>query len=362
MSVKIYINRDAKGRPAAPEYSHEMLSTVDIVKRLWAAFHHHPTFYAVAANLRQPSADLLIMSERGLGVMELKHYYGRITCRTDGSWHAGPIRMQAGVAGKGFKNPHEQVQAYAEEIRKKLLAPPVFQEPWLPGKAIEWPDFKFHTAVCFTHPDADVKGFSEALRKRCRPITLPWEDFSVFRVEEITRWVAALRFEVGGERSKGFTRHRLTPRKIERIAIELLGLHPWTELEDLVPVAEPYAYLTLWENGERVQVFSLENDDVLIGRDLKACDLLIPDRFLLVSRVHARITRTIKGAYLEDMSSTNGTYLDKRRVTKKRLLSEGKTITLGGAEPGENVCQLEFSFHMDRDTLEKTQKLAINQK
>lgn len=358
MAVKIYVNRDVEGRPTAPEYSHEMLSTIDIVKRLWNAFHHHAAFYAVAANLNKPSADLLVLSERGIGVMELKHYYGHITCRNDGTWMAGPIRMQAGVAGKGFDNPHQQVQAYAEEIRSKLLAPPLWQEPWLPGRALDWPEFKFHTSVCFTHPDADLSEFDEFLRKRCRPITLPWEDFSVFKLDGAATWVSSMRFEVGGTRNQGFTRHRLSPQQIERIVVQLLGLTPWTELEELVQSSEPYAYLTLVEDGERTQVFPLENDETLLGRDLKACDVLIPERFLLVSRLHARITHTMEGTFLEDLSSTNGTFVEGQRITRKQRIHDGQQLTLGGPHPADHVCHFELSFEVEAiDNLEQTQKL-----
>jgi len=361
MPIQVYVNRDSGGRPAAPEYSHEMVAIIDILRRLWNAFHHHSAFYGIAVNLQQPSVDLLIISERGVGVMELKHYYGRITCRSDGTWYAGPIRIQAGVAGKGFQNPHEQVQAYVEEIRKQLITPPPWQEPWLPGKAIDWPAFKFHTSVCFTHPDADLEGFDDFLRRRCRPIVLPWEDVSVFRVDEAPTWVTSLRFEVGGGREKGYHRHRLTPAKIERILTELLGLSPWTEINDLLPLADPFGYLTLLDEDEHNQIFALEQDDLLIGRDLTTCDILIPDRFLLVSRVHARLTRSVQGVFLEDLTSTNGTFLDGKRVSRKQHLQDGQIITLGGAEPAENVCHLVYSVEVDTlPGLEQTLKLSLH--
>jgi hypothetical protein len=358
MTVKIYVKRDSTGRPIAPEYSHEMRTTLGIIRRLWSSFHHHPVYYAVAANLESPSADLLVFSERGIGVLELKHYYGRVTCRSDGSWYAGPIKMQSGVPGKGFRNPHEQVQGYAEEIRAQLMKPPLWKEPWLPGKAIDWPTFKFHTAVCFTHPDAEINDFSEYLRRRCRPVTLPWEDFSVFKPDDVSGWVASLRFEVGGTREGGFTRHRLHPMKIDRILTHLLDLSEWKEMADLIPHAEPYGVLNLVEEDDHNQLFVLEEDDLMLGRDVITSDILIPDRFLSVSRAHARITRTMRGVHIEDLSSTNGTYVNGTRVTRKRQLNDGDIITLGGAEQGRTVCQLQFSFRLDEITgLEKTQKL-----
>ncbi len=360
MTVKVFVGRDTEGRPFAPEFSHEMLTAVDIVQRLWLKFNHLETFYAVIANLQEPSADLVVISERGIGVMELKHYYGSISCRHDGVWYAGPKPMQAGVQGKGFRNPHEQVQAYAEQIRSKLLTPPLWQEPWLPGKALDWPKFKFHTSVCFTHPDADLSLFEEQLRKRCRPITLPWEDFSVLRIEDIPQWVAALRFEVGGQREGGFVRHRLTPDGMIRIIHAIFNVSPWVEIDQLMPTGLPFAYLTLIENGRKIQVFALDREETTLGRDWRGSGLLVPVRFSSVSRMHARIVRTVNGVFLEDLQSTNGTFLNGERVESARKLSHGQVITLGNPLPGPGVCTLEISFEGDPIAgLDQTETLSL---
>ena len=360
MPVQIYVGRGPKGCPMPPNYSHEMLATVDIIKHIWKAFNHHRPYYALVANLNEPSADLMLISEQGIGVMELKHYFGRIHCHDNGTWYAGPKRIQAGVPGRGFKNPHEQVQVYAEEVRDRLIYPPLWQEPWLPGKTIEWPEFKFHTAACFTHPDANISQFEEDLRKHCRPITLPWEDFSVLKVEDVTEWAASLRFEVSGDRTRGFTRHRLTPSQITRIVVELFDFFPWIEIYELMPTGRPYAFLSLIENKRPIQVFGLDEDEITIGRDLTTCDVPIPERFSLVSRVHSRIVRTAAGIFIEDLRSTNGTYVDGIRVIRRKRLPHGASITLGRGRTGVGVCRLDISFQVDNlGELEVTQKLVV---
>ena len=91
MTVQFFIGRTPEGQPLSPEYSHEMMAIIDLCKGLWNAFHAHQPYYAVVANLHSPSLDFMIVSERGIGVMELKHYFGRISCREDGGWYAGPI-------------------------------------------------------------------------------------------------------------------------------------------------------------------------------------------------------------------------------------------------------------------------------
>jgi pSer/pThr/pTyr-binding forkhead associated (FHA) protein len=81
------------------------------------------------------------------------------------------------------------------------------------------------------------------------------------------------------------------------------------------------------------KVYELSKDSVTIGREASA-DIVIPDPE--VSRSHARLTSK-QGTYmLEDLGSTNGTFVNKQRVTGQRLLNPGDEITLG-----ENVV---FSF------------------
>jgi len=362
MPVEIFVGHNPEGQTLSPDYSHEMTSLIEIVKRLWGAFHHHPAYYAVVANLAEHSADMLIISERGIGVMELKHYYGRISCRTDGGWYAGPKRMIAGVEGRGFKNPHEQVQSYAEHIRQKLIEPPLWQEPWLPGKTIEWPEFKFHTAVCFTHPDADLSEFDEQLRKRCRPITLPWEDFSVLTIDEVPRWAISLRFEAGGERASGFNRYRLTAAQIQRFLGGVFDLAPWSEIEELMPTGEPYAYLTFIEKERELQVFGLDHDVITLGRDPSSCEISLPERLFLVSRNHARIFRTVEGVFIEDLNSTNGTFVDGKRVFKRTKVEQGQRIILGRVRPNEGAAEFEVSFEVEGvSALEATRKLSVGQ-
>ena len=359
MTVQFYIGRNQEGQPLSPEYSHEMLAIIDLCKSLWSAFHAHQPYYAIIANLNDPSLDFMIVSERGIGVMELKHYFGRITCKDNGGWYAGPKRMVAGVEGRGFKNPHEQVQTYAEQIRAKLIEPPPWHKPWLPGKTIDWENFKFHTAVCFTHPDADLAGFADNLRYRCRPITLPWEHFSVLNPADVPDWAALLRFEVGGDRSQNFTRHRFHHQDISRILIELLGLTPWEEIYDLMPTGQAYAVLSRLENHIPVQDFPLEEDQVILGRDLQGADVLVPDKHYLVSRVHARILRLADGIYIEDMESTNGTFVDGKPVRRRTALLHGQHISLGSAEFNRGACLFEISLQIDNlDNHEATQKLG----
>jgi hypothetical protein len=48
-----------------------------------------------------------------------------------------------------------------------------------------------------------------------------------------------------------------------------------------------------------------------------------------VSRQHARVTRTPGGYVLEDLGSTNGTFVNGERLTTPRVLNPGDLIALG---------------------------------
>src|SRR2546423_8247916 len=77
-------------------------------------------------------------------------------------------------------------------------------------------------------------------------------------------------------------------------------------------------------DGER-RSFSMARDMTVIGRR-EDCDLRIP--LGEVSRKHCRILRDGDSLKLEDLGSSNGTFLNGQRV-QEALLSPGDTIQVG---------------------------------
>lgn len=72
--------------------------------------------------------------------------------------------------------------------------------------------------------------------------------------------------------------------------------------------------------------FPLEQKEILIGRDL-ANDITIGDPE--VSRRHARLFMREDNFYIEDLGSTNGTFLNGERISNPQQLRVGDVITLG---------------------------------
>src|SRR5581483_7339664 len=97
------------------------------------------------------------------------------------------------------------------------------------------------------------------------------------------------------------------------------------------------------------QIYELNKDIITLGRDITN-DIVINDPE--VSRHHCRMTRGGGGYTLEDLGSTNGTFVNQQRLTGARPLAGGdmvglgETVTLGyestipAPEPGQQATMM----------------------
>ncbi len=74
------------------------------------------------------------------------------------------------------------------------------------------------------------------------------------------------------------------------------------------------------------QEFELTNTEIIIGRDPGA-DIILSTA--VVSRRHARITRQGEDYIIEDLGSSNGTFVNNRKLDQPYALKSGDQISLG---------------------------------
>ena len=87
--------------------------------------------------------------------------------------------------------------------------------------------------------------------------------------------------------------------------------------------------LVVIEPRERKGATFLVNTEMRIGRTSN-CAISIPDD-AFVSQIHARVFTSEGTAWLEDLGSTNGTYLNGTRITDAVVLSKGDRIQVGSS-------------------------------
>jgi len=95
--------------------------------------------------------------------------------------------------------------------------------------------------------------------------------------------------------------------------------------------------------------FTLGTDPVIIGREAPSAKFVIADP--AVSRRHAQISREDDGYVIEDLNSTNGTFINAQRVVGAVPLTPGDLIELGTA----------VTLSYDTLDLDNVTMLALNQ-
>ncbi len=84
--------------------------------------------------------------------------------------------------------------------------------------------------------------------------------------------------------------------------------------------------LVVTAGGLKGQTFPLEGQEVVLGR-ASTCDITLPEPE--ISRRHARLVFQAGGYAVEDLGSTNGTFVNEQRVVGPHPLRPGDRIRLG---------------------------------
>lgn len=106
-------------------------------------------------------------------------------------------------------------------------------------------------------------------------------------------------------------------------------------------MSAPIFQLTIRSGPNPGQTFPLEQEEMVLGRDL-VNDITINDPE--VSRRHARFTLQGDSIVIEDLGSTNGSFLNGQRITGPQQLRAGDVITLG-----ENIVMVFDKADYDAD-------------
>jgi pSer/pThr/pTyr-binding forkhead associated (FHA) protein len=83
--------------------------------------------------------------------------------------------------------------------------------------------------------------------------------------------------------------------------------------------------LEIVDGPEKGKVFSIHREETVIGR-LAYCDVGLAQKN--ISRQHARVVRSGSEYFLEDMDSTNGTFLNGKRVRTRTRLRDHDLIRI----------------------------------
>lgn len=342
MSISVFVGQDSDGHNWSPDHAHEIEGILALLTHLWRKYQHLQEHFCVLTNIKAPDADVIVLSERGIGVIELKHYAGRIRIDEQGKWTADGKPIRAGT----HAHPHEQVQAYARQLREKIL-PYILPDPWARDRQ-SWAEVKTQTAVCFTHPQADLQDVNSENKIWNSPrARAAWEDsFDIIRPAEAILWAFKLRFGITQPRSKNFEPIRIDAEKQVRCVELVLGGKPWTDIQSLMPTSQPYGYLYLHSTDGPDSIFNLDKERVTIGRSMD-CDIVIPPQFKRVSGQHCEIVRTRSTITLRNLKAANGTFINGKPMSQMQALSGRDVITLGNMTADEKSCQLRLELIRD---------------
>lgn len=80
------------------------------------------------------------------------------------------------------------------------------------------------------------------------------------------------------------------------------------------------------DNDPNAEKLSFTQNEIMIGRE-DTCDISLPDS--IVSSKHARLAYRNMHWWVEDLMSTNGTYLNDERIESPAILINGDELHIG---------------------------------
>ncbi|GIL11595.1 MAG: hypothetical protein BroJett038_03150 [Chloroflexota bacterium] len=219
-----------------------------------------------------------------------------------------PVRVKAGPAGEPLPAPQK-------DVRRSVLLLQAAQARREAIQSADRGDYKEASQSLHAVADAieqsgalddELNEERDALRKQARDL----ESGAAYYDKYSRKSMATQAFYTMSDWHEGTQslRTRELERAVKKPAIERK------------PGVTPAALM--WNNRR----FPLEGDLIRVGRAAQN-DIVIDRRS--VSRFHCQITRRDDGLALEDLSSTNGTFVNETRLNGAHVLSVGDVVRLG---------------------------------
>ncbi|MBZ0275670.1 MAG: NERD domain-containing protein, partial [Anaerolineae bacterium] len=237
MTVKVYISRNLDGTEQNFRETYERNAALQIAKIFWRVYQPVKNkLYALIFNLQSPPADLIIISNDGMGIVDLKHIGEPIQGDEQSAWYIiGPNGTRTLIQNNHI-NPARQVGHYKRDIEDKLRLAAT-NDTNLP----RWfHQEKFYTqgAVLFTSDKFSKAGI------KLSPNYTAW--LELLWLDNVADWAQSCSFRSG--RNQG---RKLKDHEIEHLALTLFASSPWTEIDGFLSGRDPYGYLFLIEGNQR---------------------------------------------------------------------------------------------------------------
>lgn len=119
------------------------------------------------------------------------------------------------------------------------------------------------------------------------------------------------------------------------------------DISDIIPTADEEAEKSdtatfVLSSLDGRYAFKVPADDIAIGREHAMKDYLCAKSY--VSRSHARITKINDELFIENLSNTNFTYVNNKKISEKTKLQDGDEIGLGGTSLNGEYQELAAYF------------------
>lgn len=323
MTLSVYIAESENKNDNDMKYFRKNVVIQRIAKVLWRQLSKDKTNYALIAIFLDPKINIILFSEGGCGVINLKACHGTIAGPVGNSWHdindLGEL-IEIVKTETSAPNPLEQVREYRDSFQRKLIEHNERKHS-LPPWVSEEGNFAIQGAVVFTSQHFGLNLLKIDDKDKI------W--FSLLWLEDIPRWMRTLEF--GHELHRRGSVFQMSAEQIDNIANQILGAHLWTELDGNLSNEEPYGELHLQTNDGFDIVLELDRNEMTIGRGNLNSLPLPGSIFRSVSREHSRIIRRNRQVYIVDRGSARGTWINGNpiEVDTENILTDGDEILLG---------------------------------